>query len=189
MSRSKAEPDLTWADQPPLRNAVVVYDSRYGKTRRLAEAFARGVRSEGVVTDVLSVTEAKQRPIDDYDLLALGSPSSHLTSSAPMLQFLHSLKRMPRLRGHYGYGFDTRVRRHPGGGGRHIEAVLLDLGLRVLAAHRSAVVETPGRPATGARESRESGEYRLESGSEEIFEAIGVDLVRRIRGELKDQFA
>ncbi len=128
-----ASPTSSWADDRPLRTATVIYDTQFGKTREIAEAFADGIRSEGIPVDVLSVTEAQQRPVDGYDLLVIGAPSNHLTASPAMQHFLETLKHMPRLKGHYGYAFDTRVRHHFGSAGRAIESTLLHAGLRIPA--------------------------------------------------------
>ncbi|HEV2165877.1 MAG TPA: flavodoxin domain-containing protein, partial [Thermoplasmata archaeon] len=82
---AKTAADLSWADEMPLRRAAVIYDSLFGKTERVAQAIARGIRKENVPTDVLSVSEAEQKPVDGYDLLVLGSPSRHLLASEEMV--------------------------------------------------------------------------------------------------------
>jgi len=178
--------DLAWSVEMPLRTAVVVYDTTYGKTRLVAERLAEGFRREGVATDVLSVTEARQRAIDGYDLLALGAPAHHLSPSEAMRSFLRSLERMPKLREHYGYAFETRLAHHPGGAGRWIEGELTRLHLRLPRPHDAAVVVPPH--GAGAPGTPDDGEYRLEAGAEGRFEEIGAFLVRKIRGELGDQF-
>ena len=180
---TEVAPDLSWADDRPLRTAAVVYESRFGKTRRLAEALARGIRREGVPTDVLSVAEAEQRPVDGYDLLALGCPSSHLTAPSAMRTFLETLTRMPRLKGHYGFAFETHVRRHPGGAARHIESILSKAGVRLVGRHALGVVEAPGRHHPEPRPGEDSEEFRLGTGTETRFEALGAELVQSIRGE------
>jgi flavorubredoxin len=181
---AKSAPDLSWADDAPLRSAVVVYESRFGKTRQVAEALARGVRREGVLADVLPVSEAEQRPIDGYDLLIVGSPSNHLAASPGMRSFLETLKRMPRLKGRYGFAFDTRVRHRSGGAGRQIESALVRLGLRIPGPRAHALVDPPSHLTTGTEAGpSDSEEFHLEAGTEDRFEALGARLVRTIRGE------
>jgi hypothetical protein len=163
-------PDLSWADNRPLRTATVIYDTRFGKTRTIAEAFADGIRSEGV-------------PIDAYDLLVIGAPSSHLAASPAMQHFLETLKRMPQLKGHYGFAFDTRVRHHLASAGRSIESTLLHAGLRIPGPAAHAIVEPPRPMSAAAGGAADSEDYRLEDGTLERFKALGALLIRSIRGE------
>jgi flavorubredoxin len=176
-------PDLSWADNRPLRTATVIYDTRFGKTRTIAEAFADGIRSEGVPVDLLSAAEAQQRPIDAYDLLVIGAPSSHLAASPAMQHFLETLKRMPQLKGHYGFAFDTRVRHHLASAGRSIESTLLHAGLRIPGPAAHAIVEPPRPMSAAAGRAADSEDYRLEDGTLERFKALGALLIRSIRGE------
>ena len=180
--------DLAWAEEMPLRRAAVIYDTQFGMTKRIAEALARGLRSEEVSTDVLSVQEAEQRPVDGYDLLALGCPAHRLSPTPAMRRFVETLRHMPRLRQHYAYAFECRVRHHAPGAARWVESTLGDLTLRIPRPHEAAIVEpTPGAPS-GPSGTMALG-FRLEPGSEARFEAIGATLARQIRGEEKDAFS
>jgi hypothetical protein len=53
--------------------SLVVYESWFGNTRRLAEEIAAGLRSEGEVA-VVSVDEALP-PLENVDLLVVGAPT------------------------------------------------------------------------------------------------------------------
>ncbi|HEV8049614.1 MAG TPA: flavodoxin domain-containing protein [Thermoplasmata archaeon] len=177
-------PDLTWADDQPLRTALIVYETHYGRTREVAEHLAIGFRKEGVATDLVPIADAHRKPIETYDLLVLGCPTEHLGMTPAMHRLLKELKEQPKLKGHYGFAFDTRLRHHLKGAARHIESQMFDLGLRVPSPPASAIVESP---ATGAKTppeaSADSAEYRLEAGTNERFESFGSQLVRSIRGE------
>lgn len=165
-------PDLSWADPPPVRTAAVVYDTKFGHTRTVAEALGRGIRSNGVATTVLSVDEALAQPQLAYDLFAVGSPSHELTSSKGVHRFLHRLKAMSGLNGRYGYAFETRLQRHPGGAARQIRSGLVDAGLTIRRGPDVATIE-----------HRPEG-FALAAGTETNFEAIGSELVKALRGEL-----
>jgi flavorubredoxin len=176
--------DLTWADDQPLRNALIIYESHYGRTREVAEHLAVGFRKEGVTTDLLPIAEAHNRPIDTYDLIVLGCPTQHLGMTPAMHELLKELKGLPTLKGHYGFAFDTRVRHHPKGAARHIESTMFDLGLRVPSPPASAIVEVPhAATANVPADAADSAAYHLEKGTDERFESFGSQLIRSIRGE------
>lgn len=63
-------------------NAVVVYESMFGSTRRLAEAIARGIEPALEVT-VLRVDSAGSRELAEADLLVAGAPTHHEGLSTP----------------------------------------------------------------------------------------------------------
>jgi flavorubredoxin len=177
-------PDLSWADDQPLRNALIIYETHFGRTLEVAEHLAVGFRKEGVKTDLLPIAEAHHRPVDQYDMLVLGCPTEHLGMTPAMHHLLKELKKVPKLRGHYGFAFDTRLRHHPNGAARHIESQLFDLGLKVPSPPASAIVENSPVPAgTPPAGSSDSAQFHLEKGTDERFEAFGSQLIRSIRGE------
>jgi flavodoxin len=90
--------------------AVVIYDSKFGNTEKIAEAIARGV---GTVADVrvMSTTEAV-RAVDALpgrpELLLLGGPTHTHGPSAGLQAFVTALP--STLRGIPAACFDTRYR-------------------------------------------------------------------------------
>ena len=87
--------------------AVVVYATRHGTTRRVAEAIAAGIRAVDAV-EVRSVTSQAPLP-DATDLLIVGGPTEAHRITSEMLDFLQTLH--PDLvRGRRAAAFDTRLR-------------------------------------------------------------------------------
>lgn len=91
-------------------HVLVIHDSKFGNTEKIAEAIARGVGSDADVT-VFSTAEAvpgvatlPARP----DLLLLGGPTHSRGASAPLKVFLRALP--APLRGVPAACFDTRYR-------------------------------------------------------------------------------
>ena len=62
--------------------ALVVYESMYGNTHRIAEAIARGLRSAYVV-QVVSVAGARYEDVGRYDLIVAGGPTHAHGMSRP----------------------------------------------------------------------------------------------------------
>lgn len=91
-------------------NTLVIYDSKFGNTERIAQAIARGV---GSVSDVhvMSTTEAA-RALESIagrpDLLFVGGPTQNHGPSAGLRGFINDLP--TSLRGVPAACFDTRYR-------------------------------------------------------------------------------
>jgi flavodoxin len=57
-----------------LGKALVVYDSVYGNTEKVARALAKGLEDGGVDVDCVRVDAAKFDEVSGYDLLVVGGP-------------------------------------------------------------------------------------------------------------------
>jgi flavodoxin len=89
---------------------VVVYDSKFGNTERIADAIARGVGTLGSVL-VMDTTEAAgigEEPADRPDLMLLGGPTQRRSPSPALRAFIDALP--ASLRGVPVATFDTRYR-------------------------------------------------------------------------------
>lgn len=135
--------------------ALIVYESMFGNTKRVAEAIADGLRRHGEV-ELFEVGEAPAHPGRDIDLLVLGGPTHGLTLSKPgsrqnaasrtheggiissgigLREWIDELGPAPQG-GDPGIAtFDTRVRRPriPGSAARAAERRLRRRGYRVAA--------------------------------------------------------
>jgi len=86
---------------------VVIYDTKFGNTARIAEAIARGAGARGSVS-VLDTAEAAQPLTERPDLLIVGGPTQKRGPSPALRGFLDALP--PSLRGVPAATFDTRYR-------------------------------------------------------------------------------
>jgi len=86
---------------------VVFYATRYGNTRRVAEAIADGLRSNGTA-EVHSVEDGPSPITDEVDLVAVGGPTEGHGMTPPVLKFLGQLPPLA-LAGRAAVAFDTRV--------------------------------------------------------------------------------
>lgn len=86
-------------------HALVMYDSQFGNTRRIAEAIGESLRAEFAV-QVVSVAEAA--PVaEEIDLLVVGGPTQGHGASPAMKAFLDGF-RHGELLGVPAAAFDTR---------------------------------------------------------------------------------
>ena len=88
-------------------NAVVLYATRSGNTRRVAEAIAEGLSAAGPV-DVHCVDAGPGALPADADLVVLGGPTEGRHVTPQMLEFIAGLP-AESVRGRAAAAFDTRV--------------------------------------------------------------------------------
>lgn len=86
---------------------VVIYDTKFGNTARIASAIAQGAGEPGSVS-VLDAAEALQSPMERPDLLFVGGPTQRRGPSPALRGFVDALP--PSLRGVPAATFDTRYR-------------------------------------------------------------------------------
>lgn len=138
-------------------NTVVVYTSRYGNTKGIAEAIADGLRDRGPV-QVLSTEQASSVSFETADLVVIGGPTEQhgMTES---VAHLFDGARSSALRGKAAAGFDTRLRWPrflSGSAGARITQSLRAAGARLIAPEESFFVR--GKATLGETAVLEPGE-------------------------------
>jgi flavodoxin len=88
-------------------NSLVIYASRTGNTRTIAEAIAKTMRERGAAVQVF---EAEHAPgtLPESDLLFIGGPTERHTLTPPIVDFFDHLD-AGSLRGRACVAFDTRM--------------------------------------------------------------------------------
>ena len=72
-----------------MKKVLIVYDSRTGRTQRMAERIAEGVRSAGSEVLVRRVNEFKtHEDVEGYDAYVFGSPTYFKDTTDAMKKFL-----------------------------------------------------------------------------------------------------
>lgn len=71
---------------------IVVYDTSYGNTKKIAETIAETLKESGIGVDLFYVKDVKKLDGDDYDFLVLGSPTKFGTMSLTVRFFLGKVK-------------------------------------------------------------------------------------------------
>lgn len=82
--------------------SLVIYDSNFGNTAKVAEALADGLGAKAIKISSVNINELK-----DLDLLIVGTPIIGWKPTENMQAFLDKL---PELRGVRATTFDTRVK-------------------------------------------------------------------------------
>ena len=145
-----------------MRKAVVIYDSRFGNTERIANALAEGMKEQGVKVDCIKVDKVDVSKLSEYDLLAIGGPTHMRGVSEPMKAFLEKLRSVD-MKGKKAFAFDTKVQAWwAGSAGKGIEKGLKRLRMSIVKPRSSAIV-------TGR-------EGPLKEGMKELFKQVGVEI-------------
>lgn len=145
---------------------MVVYDSKFGNTEKVARALAKGLVENGVEADVVKSDAVKLEELGKYDLFAVGSPVHAWNMTKPMKEFMERLKAVDGLKGKKAFAFDTKLSKSnlAGSAGGKIEGKLKEIGMVIAKPHATAVVK--------------GNEGPLEEGAEEAFTRIGAELAR-----------
>lgn len=113
--------------------ALIVYDSAYGNTTKIAQAIYGALKDDNRVS-LIPADRDEGISVDDFDLLVVGSPTQGGRATIPVQEFLN---RLPRLNGKKVAVFDTRFSKQ--GHGFGLRLVMKAVGF---AASKMAEVVT-----------------------------------------------
>ncbi len=71
---------------------IVVYDTSYGNTQKIAETIAETLKESGIEVDLFDVKKVKKLSAKDYNFLVLGSPTRFGAMSFSIRSFLGKVK-------------------------------------------------------------------------------------------------
>jgi len=87
--------------------ALIIYDSFFGNTEKIAQAISTALTSQ-VEVEVVRVSQVNPEHLSGLDLLVLGSPTRAFSASPETKKFLASIP-TGTLRGVKSAAFDTRI--------------------------------------------------------------------------------
>jgi flavorubredoxin len=86
---------------------VILYDSKYGNTKKVAIYLSRGLESGGIYVDSFSIQYFDSNKLTDYDVIGIGGPTHNHGLSKPMKLFLSQIKDI-NLKDKKGFAFETK---------------------------------------------------------------------------------
>jgi flavodoxin len=90
-----------------MKKVLIVYFSRTGKTEKMAEYIAEGVRFSGNSAEIKKLSEIKsEKELEGYDCYAFGCPTYHRNMTANMKTFLFLVEKA-NLEGKVGGAFGS----------------------------------------------------------------------------------
>ena len=153
--------------------ALVIFDSRYGNTEKIARSLGAGISEAGVETECMNSRDVKVESLKDFDLVCIGAPTEAFSASKPIKEFISKLEGAG-LAGKWGFAFDTKLDwRISGSAAKFIEKELKSRGIRILVPRESAIVLSPiGRDRASATKLEEREEPRFQLVGKKVGEAL-----------------
>jgi flavodoxin len=149
-----------------LAKAIVVYDTKYGNTKKVAEDITSGIEGEGIEVTLKAVKDTTSNEVTQYDLFVIGAPTHIGNAKKDTKKFLKKLKGT-NLSSVKFAAFDTRLNNAPKGATIKIEKLLTELGATKVADGLAIAVTGMKGP--------------LEDASEEKSKSFGSELAKKIK--------
>ena len=106
-----------------MAKALVIYYSRSGNTKKMAESVAEGIKKEGLEVAIKEVKDVGADELLKYEAIVIGSPTYYGTMAAEIKKLLdESVKFHGKLEGKVGAAFSSSA--NIGGGN---ETTILDV--------------------------------------------------------------
>lgn len=91
-----------------MKTALVVYDSAFGNTEKVARAIGQALAERQYTVNVLHIGQVTHDRLRGLDLLVVGAPTQKMGMTDPMKNFLEALP-SDVLQGIHVAAFDTRI--------------------------------------------------------------------------------
>ena len=143
-----------------MKKIIIVYYSKTGNTKKMAELVEEGAKSEKAEITVKDAGRVKAEELLDYDGIIIGSPTYYGSMAARIKElFDESVKFHGRLKGKVGAAFSSA--RNIGGGN---ETTILDI-LNAMLIHGMIIQGDPsgdhyGPVSIGAPDARATKQCR-----------------------------
>jgi flavodoxin len=149
-----------------MSKAIVVYDTKFGNTKKVAEDIASGIEGEGIEVSLKAVKDTTSNEVTRYDLFVMGAPTHINNPKKDTKKFLKKLKGTDLSNVKFA-AFDTRITNAKKGATMKIESMLTELGAKKL--NDSLTVWVSGIKGS------------LEDGFQEKSKAFGSELGKKIK--------
>lgn len=129
----------TWSERKPLKKAVVIYDTMWNSTVKMAEAILCGISDEGVQVAPYSLRSVHRSDVMtevmDAKAVLIGSPTLNNTiypTVADFLTYMKGLRPVNKIGAAFGsYGWSGEAVKVIGGSLEEMGIELIDQGLKV----------------------------------------------------------
>ncbi len=127
-----------------MAKVLIIYYSRSGHTKSMAECVERGVKSQGVEVETKAVNDVKLEELLEVDGIIIGSPTYYGTMSAEIKKLLDdSVKYHGKLEGKVGAAFSSS-----GGLAGGNETTIMDI-LKAMLIHGMIIQGDPQKDHYG----------------------------------------
>ena len=133
---------------------LVVYESKFGNTERVAQAIASGLKGNGLAEVVLKrAKEASQNDFKDSEAWVIGSPT-HITGASPQARKAMRIAVRSGAEGKVATGFDTRFPKIDMGAIEELRRMLRTGGVNVILEPKAFIVQGYKGPLAQGEEEK-----------------------------------
>ena len=90
-----------------MKKAVILYDSVYGNTKKVAMSLSRGLEAGGLYVDSSSIEDFDTVELKNYDIIGIGGPTHYHGALKKMKLFLTKIRHF-KMEDKYGFAFETK---------------------------------------------------------------------------------
>jgi flavodoxin len=90
-----------------MKKALILYDSVYGNTKKVAMSLSRGLEAGGFYVDCSSIQDFDIGELKNYNIIGIGGPTHYHGASKKMKLFLSRMKHL-KMENIYGFAFETK---------------------------------------------------------------------------------
>ncbi|MFX1572258.1 MAG: flavodoxin domain-containing protein [Promethearchaeota archaeon] len=91
-----------------MKKALILYDTVYGNTKKIAMSLSRGLEAGGIYVDSNSIQNFEIKEMLNYDIIGIGGPTHFHGISKNMKTFLNKIKHL-KMEDKYGFIFETKA--------------------------------------------------------------------------------
>jgi flavorubredoxin len=154
-----------------LKKAVILYDSVYGNTKKVAMSLSRGLEAGYIYVDCISIHDFDIKELINYDLIGIGGPTHFHGASKQIKLFLSKIKHL-RFENKYGFAFETKADfKLAGSAGKKIKKYLKKIGVKIIHPIIAGIVLDKEGP--------------LEQSTSMTMEKIGLSISEKLNIEIQ----
>ncbi|MFX1469979.1 MAG: flavodoxin domain-containing protein [Promethearchaeota archaeon] len=91
-----------------MKKALILYDSIYGNTKKVAMSLSRGLEAGGIYVDCYFIQDLDLTSITNYDVIGIGGPTHFHGASKPIKSFLKKIYHI-KIEKKYAFAFETKA--------------------------------------------------------------------------------
>ncbi|MFX1302019.1 MAG: flavodoxin domain-containing protein [Promethearchaeota archaeon] len=149
-----------------MKKALILYDSVYGNTKKVAMSLSRGLEAGGVYVDSNSIQDFDIEDLKYYNIIGIGGPTHYRGASKKMKSFLNRIKHL-KMEDKYGFAFETKGEfRLAGSAAKRITRYLNKLKIKIIHHTITGIVLDQEGP--------------LKDATLDLMERIGLNISERI---------
>jgi flavodoxin len=149
-----------------MKKVIILYDSIYGDTRKLAMSLSRGLEAGGLYVDSSSIQDFDIGELKNFDIIGIGGPTHFHGASKQMKLFLKGIKHL-KMEHKYGFVFETKADfRLAGSAAKRIRRILKKMKLKIIHPTITGIVIDKEGP--------------LKENTLEIMEKVGLDISNKV---------